>query len=130
MKKEFIKYIIVTIIGGLMTLSVFSYKNLSSATNSKDIVMILSDGFLLPGVIILGVGLLIAVSNGGIFDIFTYTLRKMRETIILGEKRSKEYNSYFDYRMSKEKAKCAFLIIIGGLFFTLALTFNIAFYYV
>lgn len=78
MRGKYIKYLIVTVIGILLALPIFSYRNLLDANNMKDIVCILSDGFLLPGVLILGAGLLLLVSNGGMFDIFTYSIKKMR----------------------------------------------------
>ncbi len=130
MKKKYIKYILTTIIGVLISLSIFSYKNLLAATNIKDIILILSDGFLLPGVLILGAGLLIVVSNGGMFDIFTYSVKKMRTSKLLGDKKSSDFNSYFDYKKGKEKAPFGFLVIVGGIFFTLSIIFNIMFYYV
>jgi len=76
MRNKYIKYIIVTVIGILISLSIFSYRNLLNANNIRDIAYILSDGFLLPGVLILGAGLLLLVSNSGMFDIFTYSFKK------------------------------------------------------
>lgn len=130
MKRKNLNYIIVSIIGILIAVSIFTSRNLLDASNIKDITYILSDGFLLPGVLIIGVGILIIVSNGGIFDIFTYSLKKMRATKMFGEKRSQAFNSFYDYRVSKEKAPFGFLIIVGGVFFGLSVIFNIMFYYV
>lgn len=130
MKKKYLKYIIVSLIGIIIALSIFSSRNLLDANNMKDITYILSDGFLLPGVLILGVGILIMVSNGGVFDIFTYSLKKMRITKLHGDKKPTAFKSFYDYRMSKEKAPYGFLIIVGGGFFGLSVIFNIMFYYV
>ena len=130
MKKKYIKYLIVSVVGVLIAISIFSSRNLLDASNPKDITFILSDGFLFPGVLILGIGLLIMVSNGGVFDIFTYSFRKMRATKLYGKNRPDSFNSFYDYRMSKEKAPYGFLIIVGGIFFGLSFVFNIMFYYV
>ncbi len=129
MRNKYIKYIIVTLIGILISLSIFSYRNLFNANNIRDIAYILSDGFLLPGVLILGAGLLLLVSNGGMFDIFTYSFKKMRAKKLYGEKRPSYYNSYYDYRTSKEKVPFGFLVIVGGIFFALSVIFNIMFFY-
>ena len=130
MKKKYIKYIIVSILGALISISIFSSRNLLNASNPKDITFILSDGFLFPGVLILGVGLLIMVSNGGIFDIFTYSFKKMRVTKLYGKNRPSSFKSFYEYRMSKEKAPFGFLVIVGGIFFGLSVIFNVLFYYV
>ena len=128
MKRKYLKYIIVSIIGTLLAVSVFSYRNLLDASNMKDITLILSDSFLVPGVLILGIGILIMVSNGGIFDIFVYSFKKMRAS--MRERKSTAFNSFYDYRVSKEKVPYGFLIIVGGIFFGLSVIFNIMFYYV
>lgn len=130
MKRKSLKYFIVSIIGVLISISIFASRNLLDANNTTELVFILSDGFLVPGVLILGFGILVFVSNGGMFDVFTYSINKMRTMRLSGEKKQKGYKTFYDYRMSKEKAPCAFLIIIGGVFFGLSVIFNILFYYV
>ncbi len=130
MKNNYMKYIYVFIFGVLISISIFNYRDIFEAGSTKDIVSILSDGFLLPGVLILGAGLLIMVSNGGVFDIFTYSFMKLRAIKLIGDKKPAAHASYYDYRMSKEKAPFVFLLIAGSIFFILSIIFNIAFYYV
>lgn len=130
MKNKYMKYIYVFVFGILISISIFNYRDIFEASSTKDIVSILSDGFLLPGVLILGAGLLIMVSNGGVFDIFVYGFSKLRAIKLTGDKKPATHASYYDYKINKEKAPFLFLLIVGSIFFLLSIIFNIAFYYV
>lgn len=132
MNNKYIKYIVTTIIGLLMAYAVFSYKNLFEASVMSDIMKILSDGFLLPAVVLGGLGVLFFVSNGGMFDIFIYSTGLLRETF--KRKVDKDPNfpkTYFDFKQQRDKKLAiAHFLIVGSVFLLLSVVFNILFYYV
>ncbi len=132
MKKIYIKYISTSVLGLLMAYAVFTYKNLFEALNTPDIVMILSDGFLVPAVVLGGLGVLFFVSNGGMFDIFVYSARIFRETFKRKDHRDPNFpKTYFDFKQQREKRlSIAHFLVVGSTFFLLSVVFNILFYYV
>ena len=132
MNNKYIKYVVTFIIGFLMAYAVFSYKNLLEATNTPDIIMILSDGFLLPAVVIGGFGILLLVSNGGAFDIFIYGFGTFRETLKRKVDRDPNFpGTYFDFKEEREKkVSVAHFLVVGGICLILAAVLNGIFYYV
>lgn len=132
MNNKYIKYVVTFIIGSLMACAVFSYKNLFEATNTPDIIMIISDGFFLAATVIGGFGILFFLSNGGGFDIFVYGFGAFRETLTRKVDRDPNFpKTYFDFKEEREeKLPVAHFLVVGGLFLLLAVVFNAIFYYV
>ncbi|WIV11697.1 DUF3899 domain-containing protein [Proteiniborus sp. MB09-C3] len=132
MSNRYIKYIITFTVGIIMAYAVFSYKNIFGASDTSYIVRILSDGFLVPAVIIGGIGILLLVSNGGMFDIFIYSSRLIRETFKRKENRDTNFpKTYFDFKQQRDKEySIAHFLVAGGVFLLLSIVFNVLFYYV
>ena len=70
--KTFIKYLITLGFGALLSFYVMSVWDLFDKTNPAEIFHILHNSFLFPGVMLAGLGLLVFVSNEGVFDILTF----------------------------------------------------------
>ena len=132
MDKRFIKYMLTFILGLLMSFVVFSYRNILESSSTSDIVMILSDGFLLPAVLIGGLGVLLFVSNGGMFDIFIFSFGTLRETLKYKKDRDPNFpKNYFEFKQQRSKKyTTSYFLVVGGVFLVLSLAFNIIFYYV
>lgn len=132
MNNRYIKYVVTSVVGLLMAYSVFSYKNLFGVSNASDIVMILSDGFLLPAVVIGGLGILFLASNGGMFDIFIYSAGLLKETFKRKANRDPSFpKTYFDFKQQREeKLDVAHFLVVGSSFLLLSIIFNFIFYYV
>lgn len=132
MGNRYFKYIITFVIGLLMAYGIFSYKNLFEASDASNIVMILSDGFLVPAVVLGGLGVLFFVSNGGMFDIFIYSGGLLKETLKRKCDRDPNFpKTYFDFKQQREKKlPIAHFIVAGSTFLLLSIVFNIVFYYV
>ena len=116
--KAWVKYVIVLLIGFLMAYCVASSKNVFAQSEPVMIFHILSDSFIVPGVLLSGFGLLIFVSNEGAFDILTYGVRSFLGFFKKNPKR--EYETFYDYKVSRASKKLRFgTVLVCGLFFLL-----------
>jgi hypothetical protein len=109
-----------------MTLLVFAYNDLFQQTELKTIYRYLSDGFIVPGILICGLGLLTVASDGGTFDMLGYSVSLfflMFKRDISKEKR--EVKDFYEYRKLRHEKKHSFLylIIIGAFYIVLSLIF-------
>lgn len=122
------KYLITSVIGLLVVLAIILSKDVFGQTDAKAVMQILSDGFLVPGVLLAGVGLLIFASNGGAFDMLAYGFRLLfvgLQNLFRKDKIEKKYKDYYEYHESRSKSKIsiAFMLIIGVVFILLAVIF-------
>lgn len=115
MKKIF-KYLITLLVGLALAAWVAISKGIFSETRAEIIFGILSDAFFVPGVLLLGVGGLIFVSNEGIFDGFTYGIISFID--IFRKDKQNKYRTFFDYRQSKGERDTSFgFMLVCGLAF-------------
>ena len=87
------------------------------ATATDDIVQAWCDAFSIVGVLALCFGLLVIVSNGGAFDMLTYSLK----TLFRSFKRDpldRKYGGYYEYTQARRAKKRSFwyFVIVGGAF--------------
>lgn len=123
--KTFIKYVITAAIGLGIGLWVLISQDFFSLTTPLLKYGLLADAFYVPGIILTGVGLLVFVTNEGVFDGLNYAVRSF---IGMFRKNIVKYNSLYDYRESKGREKYSFgYIVLCGLFF---LILSFAFYMV
>ena len=118
MKKIF-KYLITLLVGLALAAWVAISKGIFSETRAEIIFGILSDAFFVPGVLLVGVGGLIFVSNEGIFDGFTYGIISFID--IFRKDKQNKYRTFFDYRQSKGERDTSFgFMLICGIAFIVA----------
>lgn len=119
MKKVY-KYLITVGVGLLLAAWVAFSKNIFAQTSISLIFAILSDAFLVPGILITGMGGLIFVSNEGMFDAFSYGMTSFID-LFRKEKRNK-YHTFYDYKQSKadRDRSFGFLLICGLAFLALS----------
>ena len=110
------KYLITFGIGfGIAFLIAYS-KDVFAQTDLSKIFHILTDSFCVSAVLITGFGLLIFVSNEGVFDGITYAVTSFIN-IFRKEKKNK-YRTYYDYKESKSNRDMSFgFLLICGLVF-------------
>ncbi len=80
---------------------------------------LVSDAFFIPGALILAIGLLVWVADGGVFDMLKFGLMKAFGVIRSKEKRDAEPRTFYDYRVArqaKEPAPVSHLLIVGIVF--------------
>lgn len=91
---------------------------------------VLCDALTVPGVVLIMVGLLIAISNTGALDGLFYALSFAIRSLIPGGrgKRDERYADYVDRRRENKLKGYGFLIIAGGITVAAALVFLALFY--
>ena len=115
------KYLITAAVGLLMVGAIIWSKDLFAQTAPAAVFHILCDAFFVPGVVIFAAGVLVFSSNEGTFDIFVYGVSSFVD--MFRKKSQKKYNTFFDYRESREELKLpfGFLLLTGALFIAVSL---------
>lgn len=124
------KYILAFFFGGLLAWFYISARDFSSAELIEKYRM-LCDAFTIPGLLMLMMGLLLAISNEGAFDGITYALTfAVRALIPFGRNRNdnEKYYDYVERKRAKRVHGYGFLFIVGGIFMAVAAVFLILFY--
>lgn len=89
----------------------------------------LCNGFFVPGIMCILIGLLFTVSNMGTFDGLFYVLKYAVKVFIPGGRNKMQ--KYFDFvreRENKHVSGFGFLYVVGGVFFVVSMVFLALFY--
>lgn len=113
--KKIIKYLIVIGVGLIIAFLIALSKDVFNITDKKTLYHVLSDSFMVPGVITTGMGLLVYASDEGVFDGIVYGV--MAFLNMFTPKQARKYNSLYEYKQKKHatRTKVGF-ILISGLF--------------
>lgn len=120
-----LRYVYTTVAGLLITFSICLMKGVFRETDTALIVRYLSDAFLIPGVLLTGVGLLSFIRKQGAYDGLGYTFDTMKRTFTMRRymdpiEEGSEDRTYFGYKQKvKAKRKVAWHLIIVGCGFLL-----------
>jgi hypothetical protein len=117
------KYIITTAIGLILTFVIALLKDLTNQDETIKVIHILCDSFFVTGVLLTGSGLLVVSSNLGAFDMLVYGMTSFID--YFRKKSERKYETFYDYRVSREKEKVgfAFLLFVGIAFLCISLIF-------
>ena len=132
-ERPWLKVVGAVAVGFLICISVCLLKKLFQQTDTVEIIRILSDAFLLAGVVELGAGLLSWLKKDGTYDGLGYSFHTLRMSFVrrrMSEKdRKAEGRTYYDYKQNvKAKRKVAWhLIIVGGGFLLIAIILTVVF---
>jgi hypothetical protein len=115
------KYLITAVVGLLLVGAIVWSKDLFAQTAPVEVFHILCDAFFAVGVVIFAAGVLVFSSNEGTFDIFVYGVSSFVD--IFRKKSQKKYNTFYDYRESREDLKLpfGFLMLTGAVFIAVSL---------
>ena len=115
------KYLITAVVGLLLVGAIVWSKDLFAQTAPVKVFHILCDAFFAVGVVIFAAGVLVFSSNEGTFDIFAYGVSSFVD--IFRKKSQKKYNTFYDYRESREDLKLpfGFLMLTGAVFIAVSL---------
>ncbi len=117
-----LKYSISSLLGVGLFFIVISIQNIYSLTDRKEIMHFLCDGFIVPGILFVGVGFIIMFANMGAFFGVGYTLKHLfRMLLPLNKNREESYAEYLEKR--KKIHGYLFLFIVGGVFLLVGLIF-------
>ena len=110
--------------------AVLAARKAFSLTEKKEILRAWCDAFTVPAVVAFCAGALVAISCTGIFDGLAYVGRAILGAFIPGLRLAqKSFKEYKEAKAEKEyKPSGAFLFILGGVFFIVAIALLIAYY--
>ncbi len=116
--KTFIKYLITLAVGFFLAFLVMYSKNVFGMTDPATIFHILSDSFIVSGVMLGGLGLLVFVSNEGVFDILVFGTKQFFG--FFRKNKEKKYADFYEYKTARQGQKLKFgSILVCGAFFIL-----------
>lgn len=129
MKTKLLKYGISAAVGVALALIIMIAKGAFTEDSTVQLMSILCDSFFVPGVVLTCAGLLVFVSNGGVFDMLAYAFILIGYTFKRDISKRK-YHSYYEYKESKKDRKkgMGFLLIVGIIFIVISVCFLIPFY--
>lgn len=115
------KYLITVGIGLVGVALILWSKDILSQTAAVDVFHILCDAFCVVGVVLTSAGLLVFSSNEGTFDILVYGFDSFLD--MFRRKSTKKYETFYDYRASREdkKIKFGFMVITGLCFLAISM---------
>ena len=128
-----LKYLGAVVFGLLICIVVCLLRKIFEQTDTAQIIRILSDAFLLAGVLELGTGLLSWLRKDGTFDGLGYSFHAMRMTLFgrrtVDANGEPEAKTYYDYKQKvKAKRKIAWhLIFVGAGFLFVAILLTVVF---
>lgn len=125
-----LKYGITAAVGAGMALTVLDLHGFSAAASLTEKYRILADAFTIPGVIILLSGVLVLISNEGMFEGLSYVVSYAVKMLIPGGNKDQErYADYVERKREKGPVRgIGFLFVAGGVFMAAALVFIALFY--
>lgn len=125
-----LKYGITAVLGGLLAWFVAENYGFAEATDTAAQIKALADAFTIPGVIIIMLGCLVMVANGGFFNGISYAMGVAVRMLIPGGRTGREetYGEFVERRSGKEKVSFAFLFIVGGVYLAAAVVCIILYY--
>ena len=126
--RNWLKYVI-TIGVGLVLAALIIFPGVFKQESTSDVYKLLVNGFFVPGVLILGLGLLVVASNGGTFDMLVYGTKKFFDMFRKPHHR-KITDTFYDYRRAKQEHPGAFgFLVLTGLGFIIVSLILLIFYY-
>ena len=122
-----LKYIAIILFGAVFA-GAYIYTHKGDMTDAAQTYKVLSDGLAIPGVIILGYGLIMKIASTGALDGATYGVNRMFRALIPGGRLKKEtYGEYVERKSTERKSDYLRFIIVGGIMVAGALLFMILF---
>ena len=129
-KRRILEYSITTAVCAITTFIVLVIRGIFKNPGMKDMMLYFTDSFFSVGIICAMVGLLVFVSNGGVFDMLVYGVYRFI-TLFKKDHTDVKYQTFYDYRVIKaerEKSEFLFLIIVGVVFVGISMIFLIQWY--
>ena len=117
------KYGSMIIVCGLITFWYIS-ANYGKAPSLKERYRVISDGFAIPGMLAVCLGLMIRVASTGALDGLVYGVRNLVLSLVPGGRlRIKRYGDYVEERRAKRMTGTGFIAHVGLLFCLISLIF-------
>lgn len=120
------KYLITLALETGFAILLFMTRGGPEAPDNQILFAVLCDAAFVPGIITCCIGLLIVVSNGGVFDMVRYAFSRAADSFRKAENRHGRFGSYYDYvcaRHGGKRARFGFVLISGLVFILLSIVF-------
>lgn len=131
--KKVLPYLICAAIGAVLSIVImFAAYRIHTVPpvpeNARELMGVLSNAFLVPGVILAGAGLIVVASNGGAFDMLAFAVIRFFDLFKKDVKG--KYKDFHDYREAKKDRglKTTFMLFTGLGYIALAVIFLICYY--
>lgn len=125
------KFVAALVTGLILAFAVMWIRGLFTAESAAEVVMAVSDGFTVAGLLYLCMGALMWVSTTGFFDIFGYAFKKAAHALIPGMVDNSP-NNYYDYKSGKEGKRKGFTqhsaLVVGVGFIVISLILTAVWY--
>lgn len=130
MRKRLKEYLVPFGCGLLIALAVFLF---SDKSMERGVIHRLCDAFFVPAVFLLGAGGLAFANLHGLFDVFSYGIRKLADTAWpwVGFLKEEDRNgNYADYRLRRQKKRRfpRVPLLSGATFLALAIFFLVVYF--
>ncbi len=130
-KKSLIKYGISILVFAAVSVFFLSLRNVFTVSYpTAELYAILSDAFVLPGMLGIMLFVLVWISTTGFFDMISYGFSVAGRSLIPGMRIYKD-EKYADYKQRKDKSRLtgySFLLYVGVGFTLVGIVFLILFY--
>jgi hypothetical protein len=120
MNKTLLRFLITALIGLVLFGAVFAYQAQHYDIN-KDLVLLISNGAYVSGVVLLMSGLLCFVANGGGLTAFTYLTYRVRNRFKKNPEPIKGYLEYVIEHHGKKRIPLSNMFIVGGVLLVVAI---------
>lgn len=102
---------------------------LTNETETQYRIRQICDAFTIPGVLCICFGLLVLASNGGAFDMLTYSVMAVFR-LFKKDPIDRKYGGYYEYTKAKREKKRSFwyLIIVGAVYLLVGVILLIVYY--
>ena len=96
-------------------------------TDAESVFRILSDSFLVVGMVAICIALHLFASNEGTFDMIAYGLQTFWG--VFRKDMSRKYDTFYDYRVARQEKKAPFLFLLacGGIFLLVSVAMYVAY---
>ena len=128
--REYKEYAITTAVGLAIAVIMTLSRGIFQEDEIDMIITIISDAFFIPGVLLIGVGLIVYASNEGLFLSLSYGFKAIGRTITAKKDEQlmdEKYHEYYTRQMQK-KSKCKHFLIVGGAFVVMSLVFVVVYF--
>lgn len=125
MKKK-LSYIITTVFCAVIAVLLLWSRGTFTQTNVQTVYKDLCDALFVPGIIVLGLGVLVFASNGGAFRMLAFSMIKLVD-LFRRDLTKVKYRTFYDYKEATKDNKNDFwfMIIVGAAFVVASVVFLI-----
>ncbi|MDE5819146.1 MAG: DUF3899 domain-containing protein [Lachnospiraceae bacterium] len=130
-QKKLKSYVIQTVAGLILSVSVMFWQNVFARENAADVIRGVCDGFTVTALLYVAMGMLLWISTTGFFDIFGFAFRKGVHHIlpvIIHE----DPGGFYEYKVEKEEKRQVkpqrSTLLVGSFFLAVSIVLTLVWY--